>query len=231
VQPGSELIIVGHSFGADTALDLAADPEFNSGGFNSGGVDGREGFDVTHVVAAGYHSGPQLGHVPSSTRVLVLQNDRDVAVAAEAVGEAHVTDLAYAIGDVGEGLLALDPGLVASGVAESVWHRIQAEASAVTHVAGRLDDVLADGPQQLLTRRPGVDTSRPSQVVAVFEGGGEGAGHHQHNYIEFLEQTRHPAVTAFLGSLAGAAVIGTAVAVDVSVPEPRRGPRARRRDS
>jgi hypothetical protein len=227
VAPGSELVIVGHSFGADTALDLAADQRFNSGR-----LDGSGGFDVTHVVASGYHSGPQLAHVPSSTRVLVLQNDRDAAVAAEAVGEAHVTDWAQSLGDVAEGVLTLDPGQAAVGVVESTWHRIGAELAAVSHVAGRVDDVLADGPHRVWRLEPGVDTSRASQVVAVFEGGGDGAGHHQSNYIDFLETTTDPAVTAFLGSLAGGvAVIGTTTAVDVSVAERRRRRRERSDDS
>ena len=82
VPIGSDLVIVGHSYGADTALDLAADRDFNGAG----------GYHVTHVVAAAYHSQPQLDHVPDSTEVLVLQNHRDVAVIVESVGAAHVTE-------------------------------------------------------------------------------------------------------------------------------------------
>ena len=94
VLAGADLLLVGHSYGADTALDLAADPGFN----------GPDGYRVTHVVAAAYHSGPQLRHVPASTDVLVLQNHRDVAVIVEAVGDAHVTD---ALVDRGEALADL----------------------------------------------------------------------------------------------------------------------------
>lgn len=68
VPVGADLLIVGHSFGADTALDLAADPAFT----------GR--YDVTHVVATGYFSQPQLPSVPPGTEVLVVQNNRDVVV-------------------------------------------------------------------------------------------------------------------------------------------------------
>ena len=77
VPPGSDLAIVGHSFGADTALDLAADPKFN----------GRD-YNVTHVVAAAYYSEPQLPHVQDGTEVLVLQNTRDIPVVVEEVGHA-----------------------------------------------------------------------------------------------------------------------------------------------
>jgi hypothetical protein len=72
VEPGARLTVVGHSYGADTALDLAADRRFN-------GLVYR----VEHVVAAGYYSQPQLGHLPPSTDVLVLQNRRDVVIEAE----------------------------------------------------------------------------------------------------------------------------------------------------
>lgn len=71
IPPGSTVAIVGHSFGADTALDLAADPRFNG-----------DLYTVSHVVAAGYHSEPQLPHVQSGTNVLVLENDWDAVVAA-----------------------------------------------------------------------------------------------------------------------------------------------------
>lgn len=77
VPPGSDIAIVGHSFGGDTALDLAADPAFNG-----------EDFNVTHVVAAAYHSEPQLPHVQDGTEVLVLQNSRDIPVVVEEAGHA-----------------------------------------------------------------------------------------------------------------------------------------------
>lgn len=75
VPAGSDLLLVGHSLGADTALDLAADPVFNG-----------DRYRVTHVVAAGYHSEPQLGHVQAHTEVLVLQNNKDVPVLVEGWG-------------------------------------------------------------------------------------------------------------------------------------------------
>lgn len=77
VPVGADLAIVGHSFGGDTALDLAADPAFNG-----------EDYNVTHVVAAAYHSEPQLPHVQNDTSVLVLQNTRDIPVVIEEFGHA-----------------------------------------------------------------------------------------------------------------------------------------------
>jgi hypothetical protein len=64
-----------------------------------------------------------------------------------------------------------------------------------------------------------------SQVVAVFDTGWEwsDAGHDQARYVDFLEATSDPLVLGFLGTLAtGTTVAGTAVAVDVSVPEKKR---------
>lgn len=72
IAPRTRVLIVGHSFGAKTTLDLASDPDFNGGLVN-----------VTHVVAAGYHVGPQLTHVVNDTKVGVLQNTSDVVVQGE----------------------------------------------------------------------------------------------------------------------------------------------------
>ena len=72
VPLGSNLMLVGHSFGADTVLDLAADSAM------------LENYKVTHVVAAAYDSVPQLAAVSPDIDVLVLQNTADQAIALEA---------------------------------------------------------------------------------------------------------------------------------------------------
>ena len=85
IDDGAELVVVGHSFGADTAIDLATDPEF------------QRRYHITQVVATGYNSAPQLLALPPGSRVehsagasnepappvLVVQNRRDLVVAAE----------------------------------------------------------------------------------------------------------------------------------------------------
>ncbi|MFP5486990.1 MAG: hypothetical protein ACLGHQ_01610 [Acidimicrobiia bacterium] len=228
VPAGSELLIVGHSFGADTALDLAADPTFNGVG----------GYRVTHVVAAGYHSGPQLGDVAPGTEVLVLQNHRDVAVVVEVVGAAHVTDAIAASVDVATSTAALDPVGVVTGHARLVGHQVGALWSGVRHVARRADDLgriavgaattdplaIRDGAAGFVTVEPGVTNPAPGQVVDVFEGGGAGAGHDPSNYLRHLAEVDDPSVEAFLASVAAAGygAPGFAVAVDVSVPDRRR---------
>ncbi len=96
VKPGARLTVVGHSYGADTALDLAADRRFN-------GLRYR----VEYVVAAGYYSQPQLRHVPPSTDVLVLQNRRDVVIEAERLARWAVAPM--------ESLAATVMGTAAAG--------------------------------------------------------------------------------------------------------------------
>ena len=222
VPRGSELVIVGHSFGADTALDLAADPGFN----------GPSGFDVTHVVAAGYDSRPQLDAVPSDTRVLVLQNRSDVPVLAESVGHAGVTK---AIDDgVGVATSAADfdaAGMLANGFGMA-FNAARAGASAAAHVAGRADEVAVDiarlHPLDAVEDAvfPLTGTERVgSQVISVFDAGWTIAdgGHDQARYIDLVETTSDPLIVGFFGSLAsGGAVVGTAVAVDVSVSGKKR---------
>ena len=71
VELGANLMLIGHSFGADTVADLAADRVFT------------DTYNVTHVVAAAYDSVPQLAHVDPSIEVLVLQNNQDGAIKLE----------------------------------------------------------------------------------------------------------------------------------------------------
>jgi pimeloyl-ACP methyl ester carboxylesterase len=96
VEPAARLTVVGHSYGADTALDLAADRRFNG-----------QRYRVEYVVAAGYYSQPQLRHVPPSTDVLVLQNRRDVVIEAERLARWAVAPM--------ESLAATVMGTAATG--------------------------------------------------------------------------------------------------------------------
>lgn len=224
VPAGAELLLVGHSFGADTALDLAADPAFN----------GPSGYRVTHVLAAGYHSGPQLGAVPGSTSVLVVQNRRDVPVIAEAVGAAHVTDVVAEQAAALRSLAAGDHRDAVRHQASTARHQAGVLWAAGRHLVDRADDVgrvavgaavgapheVHRGLTDLLTLEPGVSSPAPGQVVSVFDGGGDGFGHHQSHYVDHLRRIDDPAVTTFLASLdrAGYTAPGEALAVDVSVP-------------
>ena len=71
VPSGADVMIVGHSFGAYTAVDLAADPTFNAA---HAGNPGDYHVRVTHVVAVGAEIDWRLDELPSGTRALVSNN-------------------------------------------------------------------------------------------------------------------------------------------------------------
>ena len=73
IPTGSSVAIVGHSYGADTALDLASSTAV------------EQNFNITHVVAAAYASQPQLPSVKAGVKVLVLQNNKDIPVYVESL--------------------------------------------------------------------------------------------------------------------------------------------------
>lgn len=227
VPGGARLMIVGHSYGADTALDLAADDRFN----------GSAGFDVTHVVAAGYHSQPQLASVARSTEVLVLQNDRDAAVIVEGVGSGHVTGVI----DEGKGLvdsvIDLDPLGVLGHLGGVARHEFGVAVDGVAGLARKSDalvevsaglaagrpDAVVDGVDDLFTLKTGTQRVTDRQIVDVFDGGPRGWGHHPANYVSHVDETIDPDVISFFASVdaAGYATSGTALAVDVSVSRTR----------
>ena len=222
VPMGADLMIVGHSFGADTALDLAADAAFNGPG----------GYHVTHVVAAGYYSDPQLVDVGPGTEVLVLQNSRDAVVIAEAIGHHHVTDsiesAGRAVSDLGSGDVG---GALANGAA-TVFHGVGAMFGGVRHAIGHTDDLVdvgvgiatrdpqrvQDGIAEVVTLDAGIREVTSEQLVDVFDGGAAGVGHHPANYIEHVHAESR--LAAFFESVdaAGYAAPGTSWAIDVSVP-------------
>lgn len=80
VPQGAEVMIVGHSFGAYTAVDLAADPAFNAA---HGDVERDYHVRVTHVVAAGAETDWRFDEVPAGTSTLVVNNRFDLVYRAE----------------------------------------------------------------------------------------------------------------------------------------------------
>jgi hypothetical protein len=67
----------------------------------------------------------------------------------------------------------------------------------------------------------GITTPGPNQVLSVFDGGREGSGHHQQNYIDYLATIDEPALDEFTASVAAAGYggAGEVFTIDVSVPE------------
>lgn len=190
VPIGADVMLVGHSFGADTALDLAADVGFNGPG----------GFNVTHAVAAAYDCRPQMPFVPSSTEVLVLQNNRDAAILAEHAGTPITTGVNRFMGGL-DRIIARDP---LGGIGDIV-----SSGGTIAHAHAPVDQLV-----------PRVDTLQPGHTQIVFAGGGAGVGHAQQNYLEYLGATDEPVVRDFAASVgaAGYGDHGSIVALDISVP-------------
>lgn len=88
VPAGANVMLVGHSFGADAALDLAHDPTFNIGTASDTEIaqTAVSGYRVTHVLAAGYDTADLVEGIPRSTAVLALENRFDLVVKAEQAG-------------------------------------------------------------------------------------------------------------------------------------------------
>ena len=78
IPAGADVMLVGHSFGAYTAMDLAGDSTFNT-------VSDPAGYhvQVTHVLAAGADTNWRLPDLPAGTKALVLNNDADRVVQVE----------------------------------------------------------------------------------------------------------------------------------------------------
>lgn len=232
VPAGAELLVVGHSFGADTALDLAADPVFNVLA-DSGHAPRSPGYRVTHVIAAAYHSTPQLEHVPTGTEVLVLQNSSDRVVVAEAAA-APLAAMAGSSFATYRALLRADLPAAVTHHRSFLRTGWGAFTGGIRHLTGRTASVghvalgaavsqpilIARGLDGLATLEQRLSTPAPGQVVSVFDGGDSRAGHDQSHYVDHLVTTDEPELTEFLASLdeAGYTGPGVAIAIDVSVP-------------
>jgi len=80
VPAGADVMLIGHSFGAYTAVDLAADRSFNAAhGEHPTGYH----VEVTHVIAAGAETDWRFDELPAATDVLVLNNRFDGVYRAE----------------------------------------------------------------------------------------------------------------------------------------------------
>lgn len=217
IPHGADVMIVGHSYGADTAVDLAADPTFNNP---------VTGVNVTHVVAAAYFNQPQLSQVPANTQVLVLQNANDGAVIGEGIGYT-ATEVRNATGRVVG--TARDTFGDLLGLGSSLAH---GDAGGVLDHAGDLlgqaRRTLSPGalpqPDAVALIGTGVRRLDAHTVVARFDGGSTGIGHHQSNYIDYINGAGQADATVrnFYASIAqaGYTAPGQTQAVDVSVADP-----------
>lgn len=79
IPPGAEVMLIGHSFGAYTAMELAGNPMFNSSDGTSAGYH----VNITHVLAAGADADWKFAEIPGSTETLLVNNRIDLAVRVE----------------------------------------------------------------------------------------------------------------------------------------------------
>jgi pimeloyl-ACP methyl ester carboxylesterase len=192
VPSGSDLVIIGHSFGAEVALELASDEAFASR------------YNVTHVLAVGYDSEPQLDDVIGDAQVMVLQNHWDVPAQGERMVRAAVQKISPT--------------------------RILDDATDPIEIAKTMLGPAGQVPGVIGWFR---DDGRDDRRVVRFSGGVEGAGHDQDNYIDFIAAhpdemgdflTGVGSVLATRGQLPSSQstkrrAIGTATAIDVTVPD------------
>ena len=81
IPDGANVMLVGHSFGAYTAVEMATDPGFNEA-MERGG-QGNYSVNVTHVVAAGASVAFRMDDLPRGTSGVLLNNADDVAYLGE----------------------------------------------------------------------------------------------------------------------------------------------------
>lgn len=214
IPRGAEVLIVGHSFGADTALDLASDPVFNG-----------ELVNVTHVVPAAYHSEPQLDDVVNGTQVGVVQNIYDIPVIVEGIpGELMDGDVLGAtegVGRVGVEAVEEAAGWGAHFVNGVSWVAEQGLEHGVGTFGVGIEVDIPEVPTEIEIIGDQVTVLDGQGFISEFEGGFEGVGHHQNNYIEYLDDPDlDPIVSDFVTDIgaAGYGGNGTSIAVDISIP-------------
>lgn len=86
VPAGAEVMLMGHSYGAIAAMNLASDPQFNQPGNAS--TSGAFHVQVSHVVAAGAGVRDWMDRPPPGTDVLLSINRRDHVATAIQTGRA-----------------------------------------------------------------------------------------------------------------------------------------------
>lgn len=185
IAPGTQTTIIGHSFGGDTAFDLASDEHFNG-----------ELLDVTHTFSAGYFSFPQLEHIPARTSALTTANIYDLVLLAEQLSHVGVrpTDrIAYA---------AIEHG-----------------TNRTTRLLNRFRTIPLP---RIDISKERVRSTAPNGLHAEFEGGftATGVGHHQDEYIDYLERVDDVKIEQFLSELDDEGFTSNAVALSIDISDP-----------
>lgn len=85
IPPGAEVMIVGHSYGAIAAMNIAKDHTFNQPGNDSS--SGAYHVQVTHVMAAGAGLRDWVDDPPQGTNVMMVINRNDLVAQGVQVGD------------------------------------------------------------------------------------------------------------------------------------------------
>jgi hypothetical protein len=99
VQPGDEVLLVGHSEGGLIAVNAARD------------AVSRGEFNITHVITAGAPLGLIASSLPSSIRLLALENSSDVVPHLDGVANPDRVNVTTATGSCGDGSVVGDHDL------------------------------------------------------------------------------------------------------------------------
>lgn len=152
VPAGAEVMLMGHSYGAIAAMNLASDPQFNQPG--NGASTGPYHVQVTHVVAAGAGLRDWIDRPPAGTDVLLSINRRDHVATSIQAGSQIRGDEGYL-----DSLTVLDE---LPGVARMAW-----EGQEHVHFGAVAEDVHRAGD---------------GRIVQEFTAANDESGHHYENY-------------------------------------------------
>lgn len=138
VPPGTKIAVIGHSFGSDTAFDLAADAEFG------GGPGGGGRYSVTDVIGFGYDNDSQYADITTDAHVLGVQNSNDLVVKAERKLRPGI-EILGGVGEIGDSDIADGFERVRNGLARRWINR--GRTGVVAHDDHQTNVVFAGGDQ------------------------------------------------------------------------------------
>ena len=215
ITPGASTAIVGHSFGAETAFDLATDERFNG-----------ELVNVTHIFAAGYDTETYLDDVPPHTRTMSARNIYDAVSFAELTMRQGPREPAARVSvELIEEVINFDRSVVQALVRATSSHDDEQDDEYAESSVNTRRETKDDPPVFLPEAEIGGDRFQhvpPNALDISFEGDFDlsSFGHHPDTYASFLENVEAPDVLDFFVELDAQGFTDNAVAVSVDISEP-----------
>ena len=213
LAPGTPTAIVGHSFGSDTAFDLAADDQINGPLLN-----------ITHVFGAAYDNVHQFEEIREDTFAVSARNIYDPVAAAElSLRRGHHASLDRLTVELAEEVVDAGNSLRDTTI----------DLFGAVYGAGRgIHLSVPDAPDLNLVDEV-VRSLEPNGLDITFEGAFDlkGFGHDQGSYISFVEEQTDPRLGDFLTELDTYGFTGNAVALSIDVSRPTRSQDPKEQDS